>query len=373
MKNSLERELIILLVDRYKKNKERCLELLNMPLDWEYVLGYLTYNRVAGVAYQTILECNPYEDNINREFRLGLFLIHNIQTQRTESFQKYIVQIGNKLEQYNIPHAFLKGSILANSIYEKGSRISNDIDLLISEEYLDKASKALKEIHFIQGTYDISSNSVIPASRREILHCRMNFGELMSFIRVVDDPGMNMILADVNFSMEADAISQKKSVEKYLSNLSYYSIGENKVLSLEIEYFIAHLCVHFYKEATDLRWIEKQRDMCLYKILDIYEVFNSKAISINYEKLRVLIEEEGIYSEVYYTLKVVANVFDHFEDDVKVKTLLQQCATKVDDEIMYHVRDAKEPMVRYSLKMDMKERIFALDKIKKLERITEEM
>ena len=111
MNKVLEQELILNLIDRYGMNRERVIELLKMGLDWEYVLGFLTYNRVAGIAYHNILECNPYEDDINREFRLNLFLNYNIQSLRTLTFRQHILEIAQALDKENIAYAFLKGAV----------------------------------------------------------------------------------------------------------------------------------------------------------------------------------------------------------------------------------------------------------------------
>ena len=107
----------------------------------------------------------------------------------------------------------------------------------------------------------------------------MNFGELMSFIKVVENPGINIILVDVNFSLNAIGIDSQAHVNTYLSNLDRYAVENQTISSLSPEFFLAHLCVHFYKEATDIRWIEKQRDMSLYKILDIYELFMHNSLN----------------------------------------------------------------------------------------------
>lgn len=359
MEKSLERELILLLIDRHSFNKKRCLELLDSQLDWEYVLGYLTYNRVAGIAYENILKYNPYEDNINREFRLGLFLVHNIQALRTKVFQKYIIQIEDILNKKDIPHAFLKGAILSNSIYPEGCRISNDVDLLISEDHLKQATHALNDLEFIQGTYDILTNSIIPATRKEILHCRLNFGELMSFIRIVDEPGVNMILVDVNFSLEAHGIDNKEAVNRYLKNLEKYLVIDKEVTSLSREYFLLHLCVHFFKEATDLRWVQKQRDMSLYKIIDIYEVLCSG--QLNLSNLKELIELEGVQKEVYYTLKITSDIFNSLMDQSFVREFLEKYKSSYTKD-MAIVTDVSNPSQIYSLEMSTIDRIFEINR-----------
>ncbi|UJF31352.1 nucleotidyltransferase family protein [Paenibacillus hexagrammi] len=88
-----------------------------------------------------------------------------------------------------IPHAFLKGSILAHSIYPAGCRISSDIDILLRAEDLTACGHVLKELGFIQGFYDENERIVVPATRREILNHRMNYGEVVPYRKAVQEPG----------------------------------------------------------------------------------------------------------------------------------------------------------------------------------------
>ncbi len=365
-----EQELILCLIDRHniEVNKNKILELLKLKLNWEYILGFLMYNRVAGIAYKILLECNPHEDEINREFKLNLFLNYSIQLERTKAMNNYLLELSDRLKDLKIGHAFLKGSILATTVYPEGCRISNDIDILVSDENLTEVAEALKSLGYIEGTYDLNTNTVIPATRKEILHCRINFGELMSFIKVVNKPGASMMLVDVNFSLRAFGIGARKEVEMYLSNVNEYKYLDKRITSLSEEYFLAHLCVHFYKEASDIRWISRQRDMTLYKIVDIYEVFNSNNFYIDTNKFLKLVKDYNIFNEVYYTFKIVSDIFPTLKENSLVHNILNT-EVKISENIMNLVYDSSNLEYKGFWKMDTIDRLFAANRVENIEEV----
>ena len=94
--------------------------------NWINVLGYLTYHRVAGLAYEKIKQIGA------RSFEYPVYMttsmINKAQRERAKEQNRWINLISNKLIEQNIEHAFLKGSILNNTLFKYGSRISNDIE-----------------------------------------------------------------------------------------------------------------------------------------------------------------------------------------------------------------------------------------------------
>ena len=94
---------------------------------------------------------------------------------------------------------------------------------------------------------------------------------------------MKYLEVDINFSLDYKN-NESSLVEELISKSKLYSIRGFKIRSLSEEDFFIHLCSHLYKEATTLPWIEMNRDMTLYKYLDINFLLYTMS-DINIKKL----------------------------------------------------------------------------------------
>lgn len=57
---------------------------------------------------------------------------------------------------------------MAPTVYQNiGLREFHDVDFLIGQEELSKVTKVLAGLGYIQGHYDVSTNTITPASREE--------------------------------------------------------------------------------------------------------------------------------------------------------------------------------------------------------------
>lgn len=228
------------------------------------VLGNLFYNRMQGVAYGQ-LERNDLLSVVNREFRTSLNNAYEQNCAKNDSFFECIKWLSNVLEPYNKKYAMLKGALLCG-IYPQGYRVSNDVDLLVAPNDVTEISDLLREAGFKQG--NIRNGVFVPATRKEIIESKMTRGETVPFIKEVGMPYMKYLEVDINFSLDYKN-SKTSLVNELISKSKVYSVGGLKIKSLSEEDFFIHLCGHLYKEATTFPWIEMNRDMTLYKYLDI--------------------------------------------------------------------------------------------------------
>jgi hypothetical protein len=367
MTKTMEHELILELAQFNTPNKERIIELVAEKLDWAEVLGHLMYNRTAGIAYHVLRKVSaPF---FNREFEFGLYLTNEIQAQRTKSHKFYITKIAEAMKNSGIPHAFLKGSILAHSIYPIGCRISSDIDILLRAQDLTECGNVLKELGFIQGFHDENANVVIPATRREILTSRMNYGEVVPYRKVVNEPGINLIEIDINFSLDWMATGTEKAVENFLEQAEDYEFDNGqKISSLAKEYFLAHLCVHLFKEAAVLNWVGFQRDLGLYKFVDIYGFLTDANLVVNWEKFIEIIKDNSIVKESYYALEYTRTFFPILNENLGFIAALQKI--KPDNvDYLEQVIDPTDANVVYKWKDELLTRFFDMKRYNALEQI----
>ncbi|GIQ71272.1 hypothetical protein DUZ99_13040 [Xylanibacillus composti] len=364
---TLEQELVLQLSQFRTADKERVEEILGQKLDLAEILGHLTYNRTAGIAYHTLRAINaPF---FNREFEMVLFLVHQVQELRTKSHNQYITQIAKAMKESGIPHAFLKGSILAHSIYPAGCRISSDIDILLNGDDLTACSNVFKELGFIQGFHDENQNIVVPATRRELINYRMNYGEVVPFRKVVDDPGINLIEIDINFSLDWLPHGTEQAVSNFIAQSEDYTFDNGqKVSALPKEYFLAHLCVHLFKEAQVITWVEWQRDMGLYKFVDIYGFLTDPNLSINWEKFVQILTENDIVEDCYYALEYTRTFFPVLNENQGFVDMMARIKPANTD-YLEQVIDGGNPDVKYKWKKDLLTRFFDLKRIDLLEKM----
>lgn len=229
------------------------------------VLGQLFFNRMQGVAYGVLKQADLLQ-LVNREFRGALQAAHEQNIMKNQSFFRVIDSLNELLAKQNIRYAMLKGAVLCK-LYPPGYRTSNDIDLLICPEDVTAIEKVLAENGFVQGK--AQGDTIVLASRKEIIESKMMRGETVPFIKRVDLPCMKYVEIDLNFSLDYKN-SKEDTVSVLLDAAADRTIDGLTVRTLSEEDFFLHLCAHLYKEATTFPWVEMKRDMTLYKYSDLY-------------------------------------------------------------------------------------------------------
>ncbi len=233
------------------------------------VLGHLFFNRMQAIAY-AVLKSNNLLGKVNREFRNSLKAAHEQSTIKNSSFFWCVNYVGKLLASCNCKYALLKGAYLCKA-YPEGCRTSNDIDLLVSPEYVTVIGTIMSKAGFKQG--NIRNGEFVSATRKEIIESKMMRGETVPYIKEVGLPGMKYLEIDINFSLDYKP-GDTTILKDMLDNSVSKEVGDLKVRTLRDDDFFIHLCCHLYKEATTLPWVEMMRDMTLYKYADIYTLLS---------------------------------------------------------------------------------------------------
>lgn len=299
----IENEFILELCKFEYASKEKLLEFIEVKMDYPYVLGNLLYNRVGAMAYY-VLKQNELLYKVNREFRNTLKAIYEYNIYKTNSFTKALKMLMPLCEKIEFPYAFLKGAYLIE-LYPKGVRTSNDIDILIDQKNITQMSGILKDFGFKQG--GVINETMVPASRREIISSRMNRGETVPFIKEVNLPNMKYLEIDVNFSLGFRPGSDTGIVCDFLRGAKGRILEQIPTLN-QVD-FLMHLCAHLYKEAAVMTWVEMGRDISLYKYCDIY-LFVKKIMDENFaNNLIKRINDVGLNKECYFALHNTKELF----------------------------------------------------------------
>lgn len=268
------------------------------------VLGHLFFNRMQGVAYDT-LKRNGLLDKVSREFRSSLGAAFEQNVQKNKSFRKCIVMLSEILSNCDCRTAMLKGAYLC-AHYPEGLRTSNDVDLLVSPKDVTVIGNLLTASGFKQG--NIRNGEFIPATRQEIIESKMMRGETVPYIKEVNLPFMKFFEVDINFSLDYKN-GNGNTLSDMLSNVYIKNEKELLISTLDDSDFFIHLCAHLYKEATTLPWIEMHRDMTLYKYCDIYMLL-SEITDTQLKKIFARAAELGMEKICAYAILETMGLFD---------------------------------------------------------------
>lgn len=250
------------------------------------VLGQLFFNRMQGVAYDTLKKHNLL-GKVNREFRNSLGAAFEQNVQKSQSFMSCVKMLSEILSPCTCNIAMLKGAYLCVH-YPDGYRTSNDVDLLVLPKDVTTVGNRLSYVGFKQGY--IRNGEFVPATRQEIIESKMMRGETVPFIKEVNLPFLRYFEVDINFSLDYKN-GNSDTLEEMLSNFCFKHEKEIYIPTLSGPDFFIHLCAHLYKEATTLPWIEMHRDMTLYKYCDIYMLLSERTdyhIQKIFERARTL-------------------------------------------------------------------------------------
>ncbi len=267
----------------------------NMP----HFIEMLAANRMCGLAY-VILRDKELLSLLNREYRSVLEAVYLYGRERNQSFHSCKKEIARQLNLENIEYVALKGAYLTE-LYPKGTRISNDLDILIMRQDISRVTELLKSNGFMQGF--IRNEKIVPATRNEIVNALLHRGETIPFVKEINQPCMKFLEIDVNLSLDGKA-DERQIVEKEMLEHRVQMKGDSgeALYILDSVDFLIQLCVHLYKEATNELWIERGMDWTLYKFTDIYLYCKEHLNKAYIGKLLQRIKQYGLERECYFSL-----------------------------------------------------------------------
>lgn len=323
----LDDKLMLLLLNKKLSDveEERVQAIIeNEQLNWELFLGKVFFNRVNGLVYKNLLKYN----SVPREVRMSLELNYYAQVERNNKQKNALKLVSKLFTENDIKHAFLKGSILNYFIYEDGMRISNDVDILVSNKDLNKITKLLEGEGYIQGEYNKKTGEIDAASKLKKMYVRANTHEVCSFAKLNECKFLNVNEIDINFKLSA--VDTLETTELMLNNLNNVEIDGEKVYTLQWDWFFIQLASHLYREATAVRKIVYGSDMQLYKFYDFYQLINSENVKINWDNVVKISKETNQLKGIYYALYCINELFPNCIDSEVLKMAAPKDTSFVD-------------------------------------------
>lgn len=359
-----ENDIILELLNYDEKyNKEL---LFSNDINWMNILGYLTYHRIAGLAFEKMEKIGV------RSFDYPIYLttqmIHQAQKERTLEQNKWINLISKNFDKNNIEYVFLKGSILNNTLFKYGSRVSNDIDILIKKEDIEKVTNLLNNLEFIQGKYDYKNKKIIEFSQEEINNSILTRGETASFVKKSENPAIETIDVDINFSIDWNP-NNEEIVNYFIKERIKIIKNDNiQIFSLNYNHYFIELCIHFFKDSSLIDILKKRKVLDLYKFVDIYYFIRKYFNKINVNNLYEEISRYNLEKYIYFSLSYITEVFPDCITQ-KIKFLLEK--TKQDSILLNTIFDQNDVKTKLITLFPIKERIFEYDLIKKYKEIND--
>lgn len=358
--NRKEKDLFFELCKYQQYNTAKLERLIDGGAATPAVLGQLFHNRMAGMAY-CVLKDSRLTGRTGREFRNSLKNAYQQNIEINNAFFDCLSFLTDILSGLKGKYALLKGAYLCG-MYPAGCRTSNDIDILVDGADVTLIAEQLSRYGFRQGS--IQNEHFIPASRKEIIASKMMRGETVPFIKQVDLPFMKFLEIDINFSLNFKN-EEKSAVPELISRACETGIADFKIMTLQAQDFVIHLCNHLYKEVSVYPWVRMNRDMTLYKFCDLYMLCRKYSES-DFAALEQRVREVGVEQICYCALCMTKKLFairnkwlDHFLEQIAP-------ADKAVLDIVIYPEEKKA--YRYN-EPDIRKRFFARDRISLLKEV----
>ena len=197
-----------------------------------------------------------------------------------------------------------KGGYLTRLLYgDLGMRRLSDIDLLVEAgEPARAVGRCLEELGYEQGTASPNGRRVTPLSRRLHVHWAMNVSSLPPFVRPTSDPYVERFYVDVRTSLTDPTSGLDVPTRDLLSRAQTLRVDAQDVPVPSLEDGLIDLCLHLFREATLIYYIEAGKDLTLMKFCDVAEYLQWCADELNRDVLLETVHGYGIERPVYYAL-----------------------------------------------------------------------
>ncbi|WP_240419160.1 nucleotidyltransferase family protein [Paenibacillus periandrae] len=364
---SMDRRVITLL-SRFDLNDKEILELkelMNTHANWANIYGMLFHHRLFGIAYSTLTKYFTYAEL--KEFACPTFysnLRNNymMQLSKNKEHLKQTLNVCEVLLDQDIKFILLKGLTLALNVYQDiGCRHFNDTDILVHPKQLEEAISVIKDLGYTQGGFDFVKQEVIPATRRELITRPLFSHEVVPLRKKIDDnPFFDAHVIDLQFSIDLMTGNRTDElVEEVMETSIRLDIEQCHVPSLNWDDSLLYVCMHYYKEATSDFNVYLYKDLGIYKLCDIYHMFKSPKITINWDRFMAQVKRLNLQKEVYYAFSYMHALYGHVLPDSIISELKPDNLEYLNE--VYKINSDKKLAITWE--SEIADRIFDMDRV----------
>lgn len=295
---------------------EACRDLLDSPLDWGRLVDLAGRNKVLPLVGYRLDRNRLFHGREGRPLLpyhyvfTSVFLSHRA---RNEALMLEFGTVLRRLEESEVRYAVRKGPVVLDSVYpDLGTRRMTDLDLLVHPQDRGKASEALHACGYEQGRVSEDGLSVEPFSRRTQIFWRMNLRNELPYVRLAAREDLTAYTIDIcrdflpaNDTADAAAGAVGARVPELLERARTATFCGLRASRLSETDHLLDLCLHLFKEATTLYYIENEADVQLQKFVDVAGSLPDQQEEGRWDALVERGEEyacsQGLYFALYYT------------------------------------------------------------------------
>jgi hypothetical protein len=324
MNKELELLLLAVLRNKSDEEKQKISELLQQELNWGNIAGQALHHRLGGYFYFGLEQ--EQRKAMFPEFMKALDLIVKAQAQQARELKELMDPILVEMNALDIRYAGLKGLVFNTELYQLGERRSNDTDILVLEDDLNKLDEMLRRRGYIQSL--LPNGEYKEATRKEKMIQRMNYHDLVPYIKEVNSPFLKHHVIDVNFHYD----SKDNEITGQVFEIGTQLCGnDDHVKRLPWETHLGQLCIHFYREGTNSIWSSGRRDVVLYKVVDVINTIRLAEDESQIMRWVSLMKELKLEKACYYTLHHIMEFYKGIVSDAVLEQLKPNDLTYLDE------------------------------------------
>lgn len=246
-------------------------EMLEAKPNWGEVFRIATFNKTMGLVSKHILHFNT--NVLPGLVRRQLLFMNLGNRERNREMFKELAKVLMLMNQSGIRYSPLKGAYLIPHVYKDYSvRLSNDIDILIRSDEVEKACQVMKDAGYIMGKYDDPTKTIIPARRTDDIYWKAQMGNIHPFVKISENPFLDFLVID--FAFDVDPVHKNLQIAEDMleSTIEAEIEGTQTKLICPVD-FLIQVCTHLYKEACARHAAaETYSDINLIKFCDVREL-----------------------------------------------------------------------------------------------------
>lgn len=293
-----------------------------------YILGKLAMHRVAAAAYKQLAD-HGLQECFGRVFCNALEDLYEESCYRCKAYNRDLGFLAIVLQNAEFPYALLSGAY-APSVYERGTRLAENVDILINPEDLPALKEILHIRQYQQGHY--AHCEWEPDMSEEIADMWECTGEITPFFLMTDTWAKRYQIIQITYTADKSpmhpddpaADEQKRSLAvRMLSHRRPAIItNDGRLYTLDRVDFLLHLCMRFYFEATSLAHVEAGTDLSLQRLLDLLKFWQGAVKDEHLPVLKKRLAQYGVQDAFSYAYTFVSRLWDL--DDLVLKRLLAE-------------------------------------------------
>lgn len=289
-------------------------ELVQKPINWFEFAKYALYHKTLTLCWANIRNICPKV--VPNQYLIEVFnYIEFSIREQNKVYMSELERLQERFEQERIHAIPVKGAMFIPMIYGKtGTRYVSDLDFLIRYDDLERLGACLKELGYIQGSYNPELQVLEPISRIKELKWKVGMSNLYPYRRLTSNEKVPYLQLDFRFNLD-DSLA-KESVNEIIDYSAAATNGARNFAHL-----FTHLCTHFFDEAKHTLTIWLGKDFNIIKLCDIRETVLTLMNEHDLTASIAFAKRYRLQNALYYTVYHLMMVYnDGYEEE-----FLQSC------------------------------------------------